>query len=375
MAGLLGPGIVAHHQVAGQGQPALRFRAVAGGNARRFVPAEVFHGGFGQHDAREGLVGAVEQACRVQGLARKHVAEPGDGVVERGRDRCFGLHRRNARQDAEPRRQPRIALGDGDAERLRQHDDVVDAPTENARMVQRGRQREDPGRRQRAQRRLETRHAAERRRNPDRAAGIGAEPGRHRAAGDRRGGAAAGAARDPAGVERVQGVAEGCARGRDAPREFMRGGLADHDRAALHERPHHLGIGARHVAQVCLGAVAGLDAAGVDQVLDRNGQSFQRPRLACLVAAVAVRRGLERALPVDHRKGMEVALARFGPNQGLLGLRVGRRAAMTERGKRVAQARAAGEGGALFRRLHHRLSSKASSAASWPSPRSPTSSG
>ncbi|MNT48885.1 hypothetical protein D3C72_1856940 [compost metagenome] len=157
----------------------------------------------------------------------------------------------------------------------------------------------------------------------------------------------------------------------------MRGGLADNDRAFVHEGLDNIGVDVRNVIHVCQRAIAGLDAPGVDQVLDRHRQPFQLPGPARGVASVAFRRCLEGAVPVDHREGIEILLAGLGPGERQLRQCIGRRASFAKGHERIAQAGGmhAGTGWFAVLILHHRLSSKASSAASLLSPRSPTSLG
>ncbi|MNY13161.1 hypothetical protein D3C86_1462810 [compost metagenome] len=165
-------------------------------------------------------------------------------------------------------------------------------------------------------------------------------------------------------------------------------GLADDDRAPLRQRFHDVGVGGRQVPEVGRRTVAGLHALGVDQVLDRDGQPFQRPLPILGVATVTLRRRLERAVPVDGRECIDGSLAGFRLVERLLRQRrrgyLPRRQGVERpaqpgwlrgRAGRLQQITVMKVGMDVRMGHHHMLSSSASSFCPAWSPRSPTSAG
>lgn len=335
---LLRARVVAQRDALGALEPLDGFAAVVGSDAIGGVAAEVLDAALGEDDVRKGFEDAVERSGRIDGRARKEFSELRNRGVERGRDFGARRHGRDLAHHPEARRWRSGVLRHFDVECARQQRDVVDRRAKKARVVQRRCQCKDAARGQCAEARLEADDPAQRRRDPHRSAGVRAKAGRHGATGNRRGRAAAGAAGNARAVQRVQGIAEGGAGRGHAPCELMRGRLADGNGAALDQRAHHVGVGVRKVPQVGGRAVAGFDALGVDQVLDADGQPFQRPLPALRIAPVAFCRGGQRAVPVDRGEGAQVALAGLCGLECLLDQGHGRDAPGGQGVERVAQA-------------------------------------
>ena len=167
--------------------------------------------------------------------------------------------------------------------------------------------------RDRAQRRLEPDHAAEGRRDADRAAGVGAGRDGHRAGGDGRARPGAGAARSSSGrVPRVAGHAGARGAAGALPAELGRGGLADHDRAR--RRPAAPTIG-EDVAAGSPELVSEPFPVGspreVEVVLHRDRDAVQRaaqparrgPAASRTAASRSARLGQQGGVGVDDRLG------------------------------------------------------------------------
>ena len=142
-----------------------------------------------------------------------------------------------------------------------------------------------PGERHRVVRRQPRRRpdaddAAERRRNADRAAEVGALRERQHAGRDRDRRAAGRAGRAERRIPRIAGRAEQRVDGVGAGGEFRRVGLGQHDGARGLEPAHDLGVLGRHMVLVERRAEGGADAGGQRDVLDADRQAVQRRRAA-----------------------------------------------------------------------------------------------
>ena len=167
----------------------------------------------------------------------------------------------------------RVVSGD-DAEERRH---VARRSRERTDLIERGSERDQAVARHAAVGRLQTEHAAERRRLADRSAGLGAERERHHAGGDRDGRSAARSAGNPIVIPRVARRPERGMLGRRAHRELVAVGLADDHRAgaardARRRRPSRVARNARAGATPAVVRIAG----GADVVLERDGDAEQR---------------------------------------------------------------------------------------------------
>ena len=124
-------------------------------------------------------------------------------------------------------------------------------------------------------RRFDAGHAAQRRRDPDRATRVGAEAEQHLARGQRCAGAAAGATGHPSGVPGVAGRGS-----HDAVRELVGVRLADRHRTGLLEQLHAAGVGRGDEVLAGLRARGGGHAAEVVEVLHAEGDAVQGPPVA-----------------------------------------------------------------------------------------------
>ena len=184
---------------------------------------------------------------------------------------------------------------------LQQQRAVLDRPGQRPGLIERARERDDAKARAAAVGRLHADDAAERSRLADRAAGIGAGGAQAQFRRDRRGRAAGAAARDQRRrgarfsprINRRSEVAGNVGR---AHRKLVQVGLAEQDRA----RPPQVGRDGRfvrrHEAFQDPRARGRPDAAGAEQILDRERDALERPGLAAGQAPVGLGRHLERPL-------------------------------------------------------------------------------
>ncbi len=127
---------------------------------------------------------------------------------------------------------------------------------------------------------LQPHHAAERRRNPDRSAGVGSgrhvhHLGRHS---DSR--PSARSARRSLGVMRIPDRAEMWIVRRDPVRQLVQAGLAHHHGARRVQLSHHRRVRLRHKIGEELRSRRGSHAPGPDQILVRDGNAVQRSSIA-----------------------------------------------------------------------------------------------
>ncbi|MBB5426008.1 hypothetical protein HDG40_004181 [Paraburkholderia sp. JPY158] len=287
---------------------------------------------FDQNDARERFINVVEQTRRVDLVAREDLFEPSDRVIECRRNFLAERNGRDLADDAEACGNPCIALRQVDAESGCKYRDVIDLFSKQTDVVASGRQRKHATRRDRSVRRFESDDAAKCRWNTDGAARIGTHSCPDGTGRNRNGSAAARTAWNTRDVQRIQGIAEPRAGSCHTPREFMSGRLPDDDRALLHQDLHHIGIDGRHVTDISGGTIAGLDAPGIDQILDGDGEPFKQTRPVFFVAAIALGGGLQRTVPIDRRESIEGSLAGFDVFERLL---CQRRCSGLLRGKRI----------------------------------------
>ena len=125
---------------------------------------------------------------------------------------------------------------------------------------------------------LEPDHAVACGRNPGRAAAIGCNRERRKAAGDRYRCAAAGAAARALTAPGVAGAAEQRQIGQAFAAEFRRRSLADQDRARRAQPRHGDGVMVGDVTSVRNSSEGGADAFRVDDVLDGERDALQKPR-------------------------------------------------------------------------------------------------
>ena len=169
--------------------------------------------------------------------------------------------------------------------------------------------REQPhaGAAQAADGRPEAEDAAERRRHPDRAVGVGAERERDQARGDRRRRAARRSARDPRRIVRIAGRAIMRVLGREAERVLIHVEGADEDCAGRGQPPHERRIlGRRRPVAVDVRAGDGGQASDVVEVLDRERDAGQRAGVAPGAdGGVDRRRRRKRPLFRDRGEGVD----------------------------------------------------------------------
>jgi hypothetical protein len=226
-------------------------------------------------------------------VRRLVIDERGEAVL--GQRAARGAGRRAGRG---PGRRGRLGTGSGQGVRGHDHprggvrdpvsgrgEDVQHPPERPGRAgqdpdgIERRRQRQDAAGADQAVGRPEAEQPARRRRDPDRAAGVGAEADVGEAGRDRGRRPGRRPAREPAGVLRVQrcpalaGIAD------QRPGELVELGQARH-RGARRQQPRHRrrGAGARPVRRAPPGMPErGRPARDGDHVLDRDGQAVQRP--------------------------------------------------------------------------------------------------
>jgi hypothetical protein len=158
----------------------------------------------------------------------------------------------------------RVEAGD----RLQKQRDILGAAAERADMIHRECVGEDTAPADPPVGRLQPRDAADRRRAADRAAGIGADRGRHEPRRHRRAGAARRAARQMAGVPRVERRRPRQIPAGAAQREFPGRELAHHDAAGRFQPGDDLGVGGGDMILAQLGMAGGQNALGLDDVLE-----------------------------------------------------------------------------------------------------------
>src|SRR5262249_54044869 len=121
--------------------------------------------------------------------------------------------------------------------------------------------------------------AVDRRREANRAAGVGAESAETHARCYRRSGAAARAGREALGVPRIAtGPVVGVV-GCPAPGELVHVRLADDDRTGAPEAGGDRGVLVGHEVRQDLGAGGGADTARVNVVLEGNRDTGERPQV------------------------------------------------------------------------------------------------
>jgi len=125
--------------------------------------------------------------------------------------------------------------------------------------------------------RLDPGDAAHRRRPADRAAGVGADRPRREAGRHRRAGAARRPARQVIGVPRVARRRPGQVEARAAERELPGRKLAEQDAARRLQASDQLCVGGRHMILAQFRMAGGRDPGGLDDVLQRVGDTVQRP--------------------------------------------------------------------------------------------------
>ena len=164
-------------------------------------------------------------------------------------------------------------------QRLRQPSYVANIAREQPDGIDRPRKAFEPGRRQQTEARLETNDAAVRGRADRRAAGLRADGPRHQPRRDRRRGPGRRATGCAAGRVRIAGG------GRLEVGEFGSGRLSDDDTASAANDADDGGVAARRrEAGVQRRTISRRQVAGVEDVLDRNRQSGERPHsVRCLV--------------------------------------------------------------------------------------------
>ena len=205
----------------------------------------------------------------------------------------------------------RIVAGEhGERER-----EVADRAAERSGGVQRRRERHDAVPADSPVRGLQARDAAAGRRDPDRAARVGAERDRALARGDGRGRAAARAAGHV--PERPRVVRSG---GRDAVGELVRVRLAEEHGAGL-AQAHHTGrVARRHAARVGAATALRGHPGGVEQILGGDRDAVQRaPIEARRELALGVPGGLERLLGQHAGEGGHRRLDAVDPLERGLG--------------------------------------------------------
>ena len=229
------------------------------------------------HDAARRLTGLTGQ-IGVEEIERN----PHPEVRERLRIRGPGCHRRGrpAREDPE--------------EDL----DVPGAPGDGADVVQAPRQRGHAGPGNGAVGRLQAEDPVERRRNPDRAPGIGPDGAERGAGGHRHRGTGRRTARDARRIVRVPGPAEGGVVAADSEGEFLQVVLAEENGARLGERPPARSAPGRVVRELRPGG--GGHPGHVHDVLHAQRDAEERP-----ATVFPQSRGLPRARPrCRHPSGL-----------------------------------------------------------------------
>ena len=162
-----------------------------------------------------------------------------------------------------------------------------------------------------AERRLEPHHAAKGRRPDDRPRGLTAE---RSLAHPRREGRAGAAARSPGGVVERPRVSS---RGRIGPGKLRRVGLAEDDRAGCAQAGDGDRVGWGHDPRHDRRPAGGLDAGGVEDVLDAEGnpvqRAYDRPRTLELREPAGL---APRVLGPHARPGLNPRLHPFDPAKG-----------------------------------------------------------
>ena len=168
-----------------------------------------------------------------------------------------------------------------------------------------------------AERRFDSKDAADAGRNSDRTAAIGPDVQASQPQSSGNGGSAARSAWCHCKIPRITGDT-GQRRVADAlPAEFRRGGLADQDGARFSERrrsgsvdvPRLPPLGRQRSAQ-------GWPAAGQDDVLDVAGTPSTGPeRLTAKPARLRLPRGRKRTLPIDQTEGVVALVQQIDPLQ------------------------------------------------------------
>ena len=233
------------------------FDAGAGlSQAERAVAADAFDAGIDPDPRRVGAVADLDAAARP--------------VLDRGNKVAAGCRLTERRPVARSR------------DRLEHQRDIFGRARHRTGHLQRvprpvGRMGRDE-----ADRRTQTDDAAERCRDAERTAEIGAFGERNHAGGERRGAAAGRSARALAGVPGIARPAEDFVERVAAGGEFRAVGLAEDDRARVPEPSDDLSVLVGHVVGVDRRTVRGPQRGDRRDVLDADGQSAERPRIVRL---------------------------------------------------------------------------------------------
>ena len=208
--------------------------------------------------------------------------------------------------------EPVAAVGQG--QHVQHQRGVAHAAGHRAEVGDRAERAQRPGRHP-AEGGLEAEDAGEARRDPDRAAAVGAEvQGAHaERAGGR--GAAARAAGRPAGVPGIAGDPGERAVGDRLPAELRRGGLADQHRTLLAQARRGRGVLVPGLlARDREAAAQGRPAPGQDQILDRDRDAVdQAARFAPLPARFRSPRRLQRLVGIDQAERVDRRIEALDP--------------------------------------------------------------
>ena len=232
-----------------------------------------------------------EDSPELIGCGRRHLAQPHAGSL--AGSQC-GLVQRDVRgvreRPDEPRSEPDRSTSHACRHRCRvavllalslhhseQGPQVVDVASQDSDGVQTGCERHHALARHGAEGRLDSGDTAERARDPDRPAGVRRYTRRHHSGRDGRRSAATGPTRHPAGRSRV---ARATARGvlcADPPAELVRAGRPDHDRAGPPQELNDRSVTSCAFAEASLRGVLRRSARDVDELLNGDRETVQRP--------------------------------------------------------------------------------------------------
>ena len=231
---------------------------------------------------------------------------PSSGAPEERREDI--RHRRRER-----RRVLRVgARHDGERARC-----FVHGARQGARLVEGRREGDEPVARDTAIRRFPAHETAKGGRLPHGAARVGADRQGHGARGDRRGGSSRRPARHPRRIPGVPHRAVGRVLVRGAHAELVAVGLADDDRARVHQARDARRVIGRHETREDLRARGRRAARDVDVVLHGERNARERQPLARAHAPVDSIGLEERVLGVRRQKGPERFLRLPGAPKGL----------------------------------------------------------
>ena len=177
-------------------------------------------------------------------------------------------------------RAARGIVGVGTLHRVIGQREIADTARERAEMIETRHERKRTRARQPAVGRLQPKNAAERRRHPDRAVGVGSERQRHQPAADRGAGAARRAAGHPRHVVRVARRSVMHVLARKIIGVFAHVERADQHRAGRFHPLDQGGVARRwRKVPIDLRSGAGGEPLHVEQILDGEGHAGQRARI------------------------------------------------------------------------------------------------